>query len=341
MKFNFNSMKFKFNSISIQFQFKFNSNSIQIQFKFNSNSIQIQFKFNSNSIQIQFKFNSNSIQIQFKFNSSSIQVQFNTQSIMDGTSGDSPKLLPSFYRILANKMEANLRNLANSLGECSRLVSQVLASSSSSSNTNVTDSVTRVTDSRVVSENNLSSTNVSSAVQRARSMLQRSQSSGLCTRLNQRERLRAASPSSVPAGSGAKKQKTTQEPKPFEFALVYVEDGDEENQENLAINHDNIVLRGFVNLSTTDGEAEIRSKIGDAIRLKYPLVGNRDFVFLRANRRRLSTPVSCEEYTYKQVKLLCGQGAIYIKLKSELNCLICDDDANSSAGDEDLPGNIC
>ena len=117
---------------------------------------------------------------------------------------------------------------------------------------------------------------------------------------------------------------------------MYVEDDDEE--ENLSINHDNILLRGFVNLVSTDGEADIRSKIGDAIRLKHPLIGNRDFVFLRANRRKLSIPVSCGEYSYKQVKLLCGQGAIYVKLKSGLNCLISDGDVNSSIDCEDLPG---
>ena len=67
-------------------------------------------------------------------------------------------------------MEEHLRSLADSLGECSRLVSQVLASTSSSSNTKVPDSATQV-----VSENNLSSrSNVSSAVERGRSMLQRS-----------------------------------------------------------------------------------------------------------------------------------------------------------------------
>ena len=89
---------------------------------------------------------------------------------------------------------------------------------------------------------------------------------------------------------------------------------------------------------STDGEAEVRSKIGNAIILKHPLVGNRDFVFLRANRRKLSIPVSCGEYSYKQVKLLCGQRAIYVKLKSGLNCLICDGDVNSSIDNEDLPG---
>jgi len=169
-------------------------------------------------------------------------------------------------------------------------------------------------------------------------MLQTSRSTGLCSRLSQRERLRAASPSTAPSSSGGKKQKKAPEqPKPFEFALMFVEDDDDE-EETLSINHDNILLRGFVNLVSTDGEPEIRSKIGDAIRLKHPLVGNRDFVFLRANRRKLSIPVSCVEYSYKQVKLLCGQGAIYIKLKSGLNCLICDGDVKSSIDYDDLPG---
>ena len=139
-------------------------------------------------------------------------------------------------------MEEHLRNLADSLGECSRLVSQVLASSSSSSNTKVPDSVTQV-----VSENNLSSTNnVASAVERARSMLQRSRSTGLCSRLSQRERLRSASPS-VPTSNRGKKQKTTPEQfKLFEFALMHT--GDDNKEQNLLINHNNTLLQGFVNL---------------------------------------------------------------------------------------------
>lgn len=131
---------------------------------------------------------------------------------------------------LTNKMEEHLHSLADSLGECSRLVSQVLASTSSSSNTNVPDSVTQV-----VSENNLSSrSNVSSAVKRARSMLQRSRSTGLCSCLSQQERLRSASPS-VPSNNRGKKQKTPKEQsKPFEFALMYEGEADDD-KENLSI----------------------------------------------------------------------------------------------------------
>ena len=60
--------------------------------------------------------------------------------------------------------------------------------------------------------------------------------------------------------------------------------GGDDEEENLSVNRENILLWGFVNLVNTDEEDEIRSKIGDAIRLKYPLIGKRDFVFLRANR---------------------------------------------------------
>ena len=74
---------------------------------------------------------------------------------------------------------------------------------------------------------------------------------------------------------------------------MYVEDDYEE--ETLSINHDNIFLQGFINLLSTDGEAEIRSKIGDAVRLKHVLVGNRDLVcqlwrvLVRASETALQT----------------------------------------------------
>ena len=113
------------------------------------------------------------------------------------------------------------------------------------------------------------------------------------------------------------KKTAPEQPKPFEFALMYVEDDDEE--ENLSINHDNILLRGFVNLVSTDGEADIRSKIGDAIRLKHPLIGNRDFVFLRANRRKLSIPVSCgEEYRSTRLRANSQTNKLAYNLSSRL-----------------------
>ena len=106
--------------------------------------MKILLQFNENSSSNQFQCN----EIQFKHPELNIRELFYQEL-----------LLP----FLTNKMEEHLCSLADSLGECSRLVSQVLASTSSSSNTNVPDSVTQV-----VSENNLSSrSNVSSAVEPA------------------------------------------------------------------------------------------------------------------------------------------------------------------------------
>ena len=124
----------------------------------------MKFKFNS----MKFSFNSVKIptSIQWKFIHWAEHLGWNIRELARG--------LPA---ILANKTEESLWSLADLLGECSRLVSQVLAGSSSSSNENAMESVTQG-----VSGNNFSSTsNVSSAVKRARSMLQRSRSTGLCS----------------------------------------------------------------------------------------------------------------------------------------------------------------
>lgn len=85
----------------------------------------------------------------------------------------------------------------------------------------------------------------------------------------------------------------------FEFVFMYVGDVDDDEEENLLINYDNILFWGFVNLVNIDGEVDIWFKIGDVIRLKYLLVGNRDFVFFCVNWWKLSIFVSCEEYMYK------------------------------------------
>ena len=113
-------------------------------------------------------------------------------------------------------MEEHLRNLAASLGECSRIVSQVLESSNSSPSANVSNAVTQV----LPANSGRSAGNVSSAVERAGSMLQRSRNTGLCSRLNQRERLQASSPSPSLGSNRGKKPKEPEQSKPFEFALV-------------------------------------------------------------------------------------------------------------------------
>ena len=108
---------------------------------------------------------------------------------------------------------------------------------------------------------------------------------------------------------------------------------------NWSLTEDNVLLRGIVEIDSTSKEADIRERIGNCIRLKYSSVTNSDFEFLRATRRKLSKPVICDDFNFKQIKILAGQGSIYLKLKDWIYCLInegpnSDDDTgkNSDVG---------
>ena len=125
--------------------------------------------------------------IQFIFN---IQLQFNEFQIkckaswfLQSTADliHTGITLFQLFSPVEGKMEKQLWSLAAFLGECSRIVSQVLDSSDSSSNGNVTQILP--------ANSRRTARNVSSAIERARSMLERSRNRGPCSRLNQRERL--------------------------------------------------------------------------------------------------------------------------------------------------------
>lgn len=100
-----------------------------------------------------------------------------------------------------------------------------------------------------------------------------------------------------------------------------VDDDDEEaysdsvHSDSWMLTDESTVSRGFITLSSEDNEQAIRKALSDAIQMKYPAVASNDLVFLKANRRRLTQPVNCHEYSFKQVKSLAGQGAIYVRLK--------------------------
>ena len=117
--------------------------------------------------------------------------------------------------------------------------------------------------------------------------------------------------------------------KAFEFVLVNVS----VENESWPITDENTALRGLIEVTTVSKEAETRTEIGKATRFKYPMVNDGDFEFLRATKRKLSKPVSCQSYDYEQIKLLAGQGSIYVKLKHGLDGLLVGD---PSGDDEDI-----
>ena len=159
---------------------------------------------------------------------------------------------------------------------------------------------------------------VSSAVNRARLMIQQSSSKGLYSRLGKRERLRATKP----ADAKSKKPRVVNEkPKVFEFVLLQTEESDDKGI--LVFEESMVALRGFIDIPKDANEKVIRGKLGEAIRMKFPMVTDTDFEFVRANRRRITKPVSVGEYNFSQIKLLAGQGCIYLKMKDDgLDCVL-------------------
>ena len=173
---------------------------------------------------------------------------------------------------------------------------------------------------------------VGSVLNRARAMMSSSVSNGTFSRLGRRERLRATS--SCCRATSTQPEKRKKEAKAFELVLVDVREG--EQMIYWSLTEDNVLLRGIVEIDSTSKEADIRERIGNCIRLKYSSVTNSDFEFLRATRRKLSKPVICGDFNFKQIKILAGQGSIYLKLKDWIYCLInegpnSDDDAGKNS----------
>jgi hypothetical protein len=124
------------------------------------------------------------------------------------------------------------------------------------------------------------------------------------SRSEKKEPLRATSSKPVP-----KKPRFEDKNKIFEFVLLQLE----ECEDAFVLNDNMVVLCGFIETTSQASEKDIRHKLGEATRLKFPLVTDTDFE--RANCRRITKPVSVGEYNYQQVKLLAGQGSIYLKMK--------------------------
>ena len=159
---------------------------------------------------------------------------------------------------------------------------------------------------------------------RARAMMRQSTTRGLYSRLNSRERLRASSSNnSAPVKS---KRAKVESNKVFEFVLLRLDDeelnSDSVHSDSWMLTDESTVLRGFLTFSSEDNEEAIRKALSYARQMKYPAVTGNDLVFLKANRRRIAQPVNCYEYSFKQVKSLSDQGAIYLRLKHDFGFLL-------------------
>ena len=232
-------------------------------------------------------------------------------------------------------MEENLRRLSNCLNQASQAVQELAANTGR----NV---VADGTVGETSASTNTSIKMVGQAVSKAPAMMRQSTTRGHYSRLKGRERLRASSSNnSAPVKS---KRAKVESNKVFEFVLLRLDDEDDEELNSDSVHSDSwmltdesTVLRGFVTLSSEDNEEAIRKALSDAIQMKYPAVASNDLVFLKANRRRITQPVNCHEYSFKQVKSLAGQGAIYLRLKHDFGFLLDNQGSdNSNLKDNDV-----
>ena len=80
----------------------------------------------------------------------------------------------------------------------------------------------------------------------------------------------------------------------FEFAFMQTEENDDKGM--ILFEENMVALRGFIDITKDPTEKVIHSKLGDAIRIKLPMVTDTDFEFVRATCRRITKPVSIGEY---------------------------------------------
>ena len=210
-----------------------------------------------------------------------------------------------------------MQQLSRHLREANSILTSFIAPSNQSN----TSQSSTVANPSGTSPSTSTSTTVGSVLNRARAMISRSVSNGAFTRLGRRERLRATAGSSQSASNPTLK-KRKEEAKVYEFVLVEVKDTE---PMPWSLSEDKVLLRGIIEIDSACKEIEIREQIGKAVRMKYANISNDDLQFLRATRRKLSKPVNCGSFDFKQIKLLAGQGAVYIKLKDWAYCLLEDD----------------
>ena len=236
-----------------------------------------------------------------------------------------------------DRLQQGLQHLSRHLTEASSIISNFLQPSSTNASPNPSTPVSSPslvgnTPTTTSSFQSPSSSSVGSVLNRARAMISSAVSNGSFSRLGSRERLRATASNSQ-SGSNRQQKKRKLEAKVYEFVLVDVR---ESEGISWSLSDDKVLLRGIIEIVGTSKEADIREQIGKAIRVKYSSVCNNDFEFLRACRRKLSKPVNCGDFDFKQIKLLAGQGSLYVKLKDWIYCLVGEEsnDSDEDAGKE-------
>ena len=82
------------------------------------------------------------------------------------------------------------------------------------------------------------------------------------------------------------------------------------------LGEDEVLFSGTVELVSNDCESQIRSKLVDVFNTRIPGILTSDFSFVKVSRKTVSEP-ACrldQNWDYPQLKVLAGQGKIYLRL---------------------------
>ena len=118
---------------------------------------------------------------------------------------------------------------------------------------------------------------------------------------------------------GKEKQQKPPETKTFELVCLHKPSSHALSSnllQDYPMTKDDICMSGAVDLSTNDKESDIRLKIWQVLVTRVPYIMSDDFEFVKVLRKMVITPVVKEgqDFDYKMIKTLIGQGKMYIRL---------------------------
>lgn len=120
---------------------------------------------------------------------------------------------------------------------------------------------------------------------------------------------------------------------------INVDDEEEDAGENeeYIIKEEMILVKGEFDLLTGANEQTIRQELKELFKVKFPLISENDFDFVKRERNTILSPVVKENHSwdYAHVKHLCGAGKLYVRLNINKDviggtCTPTSDDSDST-----------
>ena len=107
-------------------------------------------------------------------------------------------------------------------------------------------------------------------------------------------------------------------------------EGRSSQNDEYTIKEEMILVKGEFDLLTGADEQAIRQELKDLFKVKFPLISETDFDFVKRERNTILTPVVKENHLwdYVHVKHLCGAGKLYVRLD------ICKDVISGTSSDD-------